>query len=228
MEVKKSKKANLENKKLLYREIGIAIALGIVLLAFEWPSYEKSLSMLDDNRTVVAEEEMIAVNEEPPPPPEQHVPIPQMQDEFQIVDDDVKVENILITSEDDKHLGVEIMDYKEKAVEEEVEDDIPFAVVEDKPKFQGGDENQFTKWVYQRLEYPESARENGVQGRVTVQFVITTDGRLTETKVIRGVDPAIDKEVVRVVSMSPRWTPGKQRGKPVRVKYVIPITFQLR
>ena len=130
--------------------------------------------------------------------------------------------------EDDSNLGVEIMDYVE--VEEEVveEEAIPFQLVEEKPSFQGGDANQFSKWVNSRLVYPEIAKENGVSGRVTLQFTVEKDGSVTKVKVLRGVDPSLDKEAVRVVSMSPKWKPGKQRDRAVPVTYTFPVIFQLR
>jgi protein TonB len=131
--------------------------------------------------------------------------------------------------EDDATLGVEIMDYIETVEEEEVEEEaIPFALVENKPTFQGGDANTFSKWVNSRLEYPEIAKENGIQGRVTLQFTVNTDGSVSDVKVLRGVDSSLDKEAVRVVSSSPKWKPGMQRDKPVRVTYTFPVIFQLR
>ena len=130
---------------------------------------------------------------------------------------------------DDATLGVEIMDYIETVEEEEVEEEaIPFALVENKPTFQGGDANTFSKWVNSRLEYPEIAKENGIQGRVTLQFTVNTDGSVSDVKVLRGVDSSLDKEAVRVVSSSPKWKPGMQRDKPVRVTYTFPVIFQLR
>ena len=92
----------------------------------------------------------------------------------------------------------------------------------------GGDANTFSKWVNERLVYPEIAKENGVQGRVTLQFTINTDGSVSDVKVLSGVDPSLDKEAVRVVSMSPKWTPGKQRGQAVSVTLTFPVIFQLR
>ena len=137
--------------------------------------------------------------------------------------------DLIISTEDNKNLGVEIKEYvqgrKEEVVEEE---DIPFMFVEEKPKFQGGDENSFTRWVAERLVYPEIAKENGVQGRVYLTFRVNTDGSVSDVKVLRGVDPSLDKEAVRVVSMSPKWTPGRQRNKAVRVIYQFPVIFQLR
>jgi protein TonB len=228
MEVKKSKKANLENKKFFFREIGLALTLVVVLAAFEWPSREKSVAVLEDDRVLTTEEEMIAIKQDEPPPPPEPPKVPVMRDEFIVVDDDVKLQDdIIISTEDDKTLGVSIMDYI-AGEEETVEEDIPFAVVEDKPMFMGGSEYEFTKWVGKNTVYPESASENGVQGRVIMQFVVTADGSVTDIKVLRGIDPALDKEAIRVISMSPKWTPGKQRGKPVRVKYQFPVVFQLR
>ena len=108
------------------------------------------------------------------------------------------------------------------------EDPIPFQLVDEKPSFQGGDANNFSKWVNQNLVYPKNAKENGVQGRVTLQFTIERDGSVTKVKVLRGIDPALDKEAIRVVSMSPKWKPGRQRDRAVPVTYTFPVIFQLR
>jgi protein TonB len=105
---------------------------------------------------------------------------------------------------------------------------IPFQLVEDKPSFQGRDANEFSKWVNQRLVYPEEAKKNGVQGRVTLQFTVGKDGTIRNVRVLRGIDSALDREAVRVVSMSPKWEPGKQRGEPVPVTYTFPVIFQVR
>ncbi len=229
MEIKKSEKANLENKKLLFVEIGLVISLAITLFAFEWTSTETEVAMLEDTQEVVLEEEIIPITQEAPPPPPAAPKIPVLSDQIDIVDDEIEVDDDLFMNlEDDSSLGVEIMDYVE--VEEEVveEEAIPFQLVEEKPSFQGGDANQFSKWVNSRLEYPEIAKENGVQGRVTLQFTVEKDGTVTKVKVLRGVDPSLDKEAVRVVSMSPKWSPGKQRDRAVPVTYTFPVIFQLR
>ena len=155
----------------------------------------------------------------PPPPPPLEITEISFSDQIDIVEDDIEVEDIIIGSEDD----VEYVEYEE--YEEEA---IPFQLVEEKPSFLGGDANQFAKWVNQRLVYPEIAKENGVQGRVTLQFTVEKDGRITNVKVLRGVDPSLDKEAVRVVSSSPKWTPGKQRNRAVPVTYTFPVIFQLR
>ena len=229
MEIKKSEKANLENKKLLFVEIGLIISLLIVYIAFEWTSKETNTSILEDNTEVLIEEEIISTNMETPPPPPAAPKIPVLSDQIDIVDDEIELEDdMFMNLEDDASLGVEIMDYVE--VEEEVveEEAIPFQLVEEKPSFQGGDANQFSKWVNSRLDYPEIAKENGVQGRVTLQFTVEKDGTVTKVKVLRGVDPSLDKEAVRVVSMSPKWKPGKQRDRAVPVTYTFPVIFQLR
>ena len=229
MEIKKSEKANLENKKLLFVEIGLVVALGITLFAFEWTSKETKVSTLEDTTEVLIEEEIIPITQDTPPPPPAAPKIPVLSDQIDIVDDEIELEDDLFMNlEDDANLGVEIMDYIE--VEEEVveEEAIPFQLVEEKPSFQGGDANQFSKWVNQRLVYPEIAKENGVQGRVTLQVTVEKDGTVTKVKVLRGVDPSLDKEAVRVVSMSPKWKPGKQRDRAVPVTYTFPVIFQLR
>ena len=231
MEIKKSPKANLENKKFMFMEIGLICALLIVLGAFEWSTTETSVSILEEEVAVVIEEEQVPITQEEQLPPPEVPKEPVMSDVIDIVDDDIKVEdNFLISTEDDKSLGVEIKDYVVEQQEEEVveEEEIPFAIVEQKPTFQGKDPNHFTKWVFSKIVYPEIAKENGVQGRVTLQFTIDTDGSIRNVKVLRGVDSSLDKEAVRVVSSSPKWQPGMQRNKPVKVKYTFPVVVQLR
>lgn len=229
MEVKKSEKASLENKRLLFVEIGFVIALGVVLFAFEKTSREKKTATLMADNQAIIEEEMVPITQETPPPPPELNQIPVLSDQIDIVDDDIKVEDNILNLEDDANLGVEIMDYKEEVKEEVIEEEaIPFQLVEQKPSFNGGDANEFSKWVNQRLQYPEIAKENGVQGRVMLQFTVNTDGSVSNVKVLRGVDPSLDKEAVRVVSSSPKWKPGKQRDRAVKVTYTFPVIFQLR
>ena len=230
MEIKKSEKASLENKKLLFTEIGFVFALLVVWGAFEYTTKEKKVSMFDQQEAVVEIEDRVPITEETPPPPEAAPKIPVLSDQIDIVDDDIKLEDdTFMNLEDDANMGVEIMDYVEEVAEEVVEEEaIPFQLVEEKPSFNGGDANEFSTWVNQRLVYPEIAKENGVQGRVTLQFTVNADGSVSNVKVLRGVDPALDKEAVRVVSSSPKWKPGKQRDRAVKVTYTFPVIFQLR
>ena len=230
MEIKKSAKASLENKKLLFTEIGLVLALLVVYGAFNYSSKEAKVAALEDTTEMAEVEEMVAIQNEPPPPPPEAPNIPVLSDQIDIVDDEIKVDDLFVSLEDDANTGVEIMDYKEEEVqEEEVEEEaIPFQLVEEKPSFNGGDANEFSKWVNSKLQYPEIAKENGVSGRVTLQFTVEADGRVTNVKVLRGVDESLDKEAVRVVSSSPKWIPGKQRDRAVKVTYTFPVIFQLR
>lgn len=231
MEVKKSEKASLENKRLLFTEIGFVVALIAIYFAFNWSSTEKEVATLETEVANVEVEDMVPITQETPPPPEAAPKIPILSDQIDVVDDNIKVDdNMFQNLEDDANSGVEIMDYIESAPEEETveEEAIPFQLVEEKPSFNGGDANEFSKWVNSKLVYPEIAKENGVQGRVTLQFTVNADGTVSNVKVLRGVDSSLDKEAVRVVSSSPRWKPGKQRDRAVKVTYTFPVIFQLR
>lgn len=231
MEVKKSEKASLENKRLLFTEIGFVVALIAIYFAFNWSSTEKEVATLETEVENVEVEDMVPITQETPPPPEAAPKIPILSDQIDVVDDNIKVDdNMFQNLEDDANSGVEIMDYIESAPEEETveEEAIPFQLVEEKPSFNGGDANEFSKWVNSKLVYPEIAKENGVQGRVTLQFTVNADGTVSNVKVLRGVDSSLDKEAVRVVSSSPKWKPGKQRDRAVKVTYTFPVIFQLR
>jgi protein TonB len=152
----------------------------------------------------------------------------QVTDVINIVEDDVDIDDNLdiFDSEFREDVAVKIVTFQEE--EEEIEEEQVFVVVEDMPGFGGGDSNKFREYIAKNLRYPEVAAENGIQGRVFVQFVVEPDGRVSNVKVVRGVDPALDKEAVRVVESSPPWKPGKQRGKPVRVSFTFPIIFVLQ
>ena len=231
MEIKKSEKASLENKRLLFTEIGLILALLIVWGAFSYSTKEKKVAVFEDVAEEIAVEEEIPITQENTPPPPETPDVPVLSDQIDIVDDEIVVDDsMFLNLEDDSSIGIEIMDYVEAVVEEEEveEEAIPFQLVEEKPKFQGGDANDFTRWVNSRLQYPEIAKENGVQGRVTLQFTVNADGSVSNVKVLRGVDPSLDQEAVRVVSSSPKWTPGRQRDRAVKVTYTFPVVFQLR
>lgn len=229
MEIKKTPKADLENRRTLYTEIGLVVALLVVWGAFSYSTKEKAVASLGEDTQVVEVEDMVPITQETPPPPPEAPKIPVLSDQIDIVEDDIKVEDNFMSLEDDANLRVEIMDYVEEVKEEVVEEEaIPFQLVEEKPSFNGGDANEFSKWVNSKLQYPEIAKENGVQGRVTLQFTVNPDGSVSNVKVLRGVDSSLDKEAVRVVSMSPKWKPGKQRDRAVKVTYTFPVIFQLR
>ena len=231
MELKKSPKKDLGNKKLLFFEIGLVFSLGVTLIAFSITTKKMEKSLLEDNAVAeLVEEVMITEPLDTPPPPPAEVPEIAFSDVIDIVDDNIDVADIVLTTDDDEVLEIggyieEVAEVQEEVVEEEA---IPFQLVEEKPSFNGGDANEFSKWVNSRLVYPEIAKENGVQGRVTLQFTVEKDGSVTKVKVLRGVDPSLDKEAIRVVSESPKWKPGKQRDRAVPVTYTFPVIFQLR
>ena len=225
MELKKSNKANLEKKRILFIEFGLVMVLAILLLAFEWGTKLSDDSMLGQIEEVVMEEEMIITRQQPqqPPPPP---PPPQVVEVLNIVEDDVEIEEIEFESmeaDEDMEMDLVVFEEEEEAAEEEV-----FVIVEDMPKFKGGDMNSFRTWVAKNLRYPEIAAENGISGRVFVQFAVGSDGKVTDVVVVRGVDPALDKEAVRVIKSSPKWTAGKQRGRPVKVQFTFPVVFVLQ
>lgn len=230
MEKKKSERADLQNKRVLFTEIGCIVALALVYFGFEYSTAKVETAVLEDNGMMAEIEDMIAITYDTPPPPPEMPKIPVLSDQIEIVEDDIMVDDdLFINLEDNANLGVELVDYIE-VIDEDVtgEEALPFILVEVKPTFNGGDANEFSKWVNQRLEYPQVCIENGRQGRVILSFTIKADGSLADAKVLRGVDPALDKEALRVVNSSPKWTPGKQRDRAVPVTYTFPVIFQLR
>ncbi len=228
MELKKNEKANLENKKSLFLQIGLILALIICIVALEWTSGQKRDSIFDGMTEEAIEEEQIPVTEETPP---EEMPPPEVTvtDLFEIVEDDVVIENEVRFEDDEtsEDKVVEIYAPVLQAEEEETEDEI-FVIVEDMPKFRGGDINKFREWVQKRVRYPELAAENGIQGRVFISFVVETNGNVSNVTVTRSVDALLDDAAKEAVAASPRWEPGMQRGRPVRVRYSIPIIFQLQ
>ncbi len=227
METKKSERASAENKRFLFAEMGLAVALTVVLALFSYATPDKKATLLAEIATAIEEDDVPVILDTPPAPP-QAPAMPVISDDIQIVDDDIQVDEFVSTFEEDA-TPVNIMDYVEETPEEApIEEDIIFVLVEEKPSFNGGDANEFTRWVNAHLVYPEVPKENGVQGKVTLQFTVMKDGSVGKVKVLRGADPALDREAVRVVSSSPKWTPGKQRDRAVNVTYTFPVIFQLR
>ena len=229
MEIKKTEKASLENKRLIFAELGLIAALLVVFAGFESSTRAKEVALLQGNTVIDDEDDIMAIPLDTPPPAPEAPALPMLSDELQIVDDDVTVD-LDFQSLDDTDVPVDIQEYvRQDVVEEEVEDDpIPFVTVEQKPTFNGGDANGFAKWVNSHLVYPEVAKENGVEGRVTLQFTIGKDGRLQDVKVLNSPDESLAQEAVRVVSSSPKWEPGRQRDRAVKVSYTFPVIYRLR
>ena len=226
MEEKKSPKANLENKKLMFMQIGMIISLLIAWLAFEHKSYDKR--QIDEsllNREVVLDEEMVEITkqeEQKPQPVEQ----PQQTTQLEIVDDDVETEDLNINAEVEQNEVIEEYVAPEVVEEEVVEQEI-FQIVEEMPAFPGG-EAKLMEYVGKNIKYPQIARETGIQGRVFIGFVVEPDGSVSNVKLLRGIGGGCDEEAMRVVKSMPKWKPGKQRGKAVRVSYQIPVFFKLQ
>jgi protein TonB len=225
MEAKKSPKADLESKKIIFTQVGLIIALAFILLAFEWKSFDKTIEGFGERMVDDTPEEIIPITEQkvkPPPPPP-----PKKVVQINIVEDDVEVEDdLLIDVEADE--STEMDEYIPIEVEEEiVEEATIFTVVESMPEFKGGMADLYS-YLGNNIKYPVMAKESGIQGKVYVTFVVERDGSITDVKVLRGIGGGCDEEAVRVVASMPRWKPGKQRGKPVRVQYNLPVRFTLQ
>ena len=224
MEEKKSPKANLENKKLMFTQIGLIISLFIAWLAFEHKSYDKR-EIADIGRVAEKiEEEMVEITTQDQPKP-QPVEVPKQTTQLEIVEDDVEVDDIEINVDVDQNEVIE--EYVAPEIEDEVvvEQEV-FTIVEEMPSYPGGDEKMYS-YLGNNIKYPQIARESGIQGRVFVNFVVEPDGSVSNVKVLRGIGGGCDEEAVRVVKSMPKWKPGKQRGKTVRVSYTLPVVFRL-
>ena len=158
-----------------------------------------------------------------PPPPE----APKVEEVLQIVENDAKVEETAIQASEETGQAVEVKYVPVEVEEEEPEEQQIFQVVEEMPEFPGG-MAECLKFLGKNIKYPTISQENGVQGKVIVQFVVNKDGSIVDPVVMRSVDPYLDKEALRVIKTMPKWKPGKQRGKAVRVKYTVPVTFKLQ
>ena len=225
MEEKKSPKANLENKKLMFIQIGLIISLLITWLAFEHKSYDKRV--LDDvfKRDVVIDEEMVEITKQEEQKP-QPVEVPKQTTQLEIVQDDVETEDIEINADVQQDEAIEEYVAPEVVEDEVVEQEI-FQIVEEMPSFPGG-EVKLMEHIAKNIKYPQIARETGVQGRVFVGFVVEPDGSISNVKLLRGIGGGCDEEAMRVIKGLPKWKPGKQRGKAVRVSYQIPVNFTLQ
>ncbi|TCO08361.1 energy transducer TonB [Natronoflexus pectinivorans] len=226
MDTKKSPKADLESKKTVFMQIGLVVTLSLVLIAFEWTTTEVNinLGLMDVEEEV--EEEIIPITrqeEVPPPPPP---PPPAVTDILNIVDDDIDLDEELEIFDTEMH-DDSMIDFVDMDYEEERDDGEIFIIVEEMPEFPGGVQ-ALQRYLAQSIRYPVIAQENGIQGRVYIQFVINQNGEVTNATVLRGVDPSLDREALRVVQAMPNWTPGRQRNRPVRVSYTVPINFVLQ
>lgn len=226
MQLKKSPKASLEDKKFTYVLIGFVFVLSVCYVALEWTEREVTKHDVADIDMAFEEEiDIQQTTQETPPPP----PPPQVQEVevLNVVEDDKEVESVEINTEDDKDVVIDIAPPVE--IEDEAEDEeIVFVKVEKDPEFPGGVQALF-KYLGENIKYPVIAQENGIQGQVVCQFTVNKDGSIVDINVVRSSgEPSLDKEAVRVINSMPKWKPGQQGGKPVRVKYTLPVRFRLQ
>jgi len=229
MEKKKSFKADLERKKNTFFLVGLVLALGVTLAAFEWTSKPAKTQSLGTIQTQEVEEEIIPITREnqvkPPPPP----PPPKVVEVLNIVDDDVEIDDELEIedSEADDNTIVDVAPVIEATEEEEVEQEIFFNIIEEPAEFPGG-ERALMNYLNSHVKYPVIAQENGIQGKVYLKFVIDEQGNVTNAQIARGVDPSLDTEAIRVINSLPKFKPGRQRGRAVKVYYSSVINFKLQ
>ncbi len=224
MEVKKSPKADLEKRRGLYLEIGLVAALLLVVAAFAYRTIDRGIDKIESDIGPV-EVELVEVTREdqtPPPPPEK-VEIQVMSDQLQLIDNKATTDTKMNFDEFDDNTEIVIAPPKrEEIIEEEI-----FVTAEELPSFNGGTLNDFRNWVQERLRYPAMAQEMGISGQVILSFVVETDGSLTHIEVLRSPDSSLSDEAIRVLKMSPKWKPARQRGKAVRLKHTLPIMFRI-
>jgi periplasmic protein TonB len=223
MEPKKTEKADLNNKTSLFFGIGLLLTMTVIVMAFEYKTYDDT-GVKDLNAGLNNMEDILEVppTEQPPPPPPkiQQPQIIEVPDDKEIKEE-IKVDFDVETTEETKVEAITI------TVEQPKEDvDEIFMVVEE-PAAPVGGLQAFNQYVAKTLKYPAQARRMNIEGKVFVEFVINRDGSIVDVKVMKGIGAGCDEEAVRVIQNAPAWKPGKQRGKPVRQRMVLPITFRL-
>lgn len=228
MELKKNPKADLEKRRGLYLEIGLVVILAASLIAFNVKSYDKEESKGFERQAEQVEEEIIIqtdIQEPPPPPPPE---APEVTTIIEVVSDDKEIEKEVTFSSEvtDDTKNIAIVPVQIEDEEDETETQI-FTVVENEPEFPGGMEALY-KYLAQNIKYPQLARENNITGKVYVTFVVEKDGSIANPKVLRDIGGGCGAEAIRVVKAMPKWNPGKQRGKAVRVQFNLPVNFNLR
>lgn len=225
MEAKKSNKSNLERKRFMFFQIGAIFALALTLVALRWQTAENFKLAECNSIDINSVEEMIPITR--PPQKKQPPALPDIKTNIVIKDnlsDIIETDIIFSVDIDATDLLAGLEPYDE---EPEDYDDTPFIHVEQMPEFMGGGLDAFRRYVMTRLDYPKIARDNDIQGTVHVNFVVNRNGELIDVKILRGVDPLLDNEVLSVLKDTPKWEPGKQRGNPVNVIFTMPVSFRL-
>jgi len=235
MEIKKSAKADLERGKGLSLLLGLLVALSVVFVGLEWRSAVAQAQTTDRGFDAQEIEDVMNLEdqqkpEEPEPEPQQAQQVEiQLPDEIKVVSNDKEViKPTIISVDQDKPLPPPNIPLGTKNVQaDEDVDQAVFEIVEENPEFPGGPE-ALLKYLSKNIVYPESAIDNGIQGRVTVRFVVERDGSVSGVEIQKGVDQALDKEAMRVVKGMPKWKPGRQQGRTVRTRFSVPVVFRLQ
>ncbi len=220
MELKKNPKKDLQRKYNLHLSVGFLVALALVVTAFEWKTaYEKPITL--EEITGPFEPVDIAPQTVIPEPPKPKIVMPE---EIIEVDDDDEVPEVDLVLDMDDALDIDdIIDDDPLPIEIAPE----YVDYTDEMPTPAGGQDAFMAFLAKNIKYPKSGQRMGLQGRVFVQFIVDEQGNLTDIKVIKGINADFDNEAVRVLSQSPQWKPGKQRGRPVKVRMVIPIIYKL-
>jgi protein TonB len=223
MEAKKTEKADLTKKTGFFFSIGLFITMILVVMAFEWREADEGVIDLAGKRTDTFEETLeVPPTEQPPPPP----PVIQQPQVVEVPDEEEIKEDIKVNLDVEVTEEAKVEQIVVQAEEPKEETDEIFTVVEESAAPKGG-MAAFYKYVGEKIKYPAQARRMGIEGRVFVEFVINKDGSLSDVKAIKGIGAGCDEEAVRIIQSAPPWTPGKQRGKPVKQRYTLPIIFKL-
>ena len=223
MELKKNPEVDVNKKSGMYFMFGAVVALSVLLLSFEWKVYETQLTELGKLVLDAEEDEMIPITQQelpPPPPPPPQTTIIEIVEDDEEIEEELEIED----TEADEDQVVEIVEVEEEA---EVAEEEIFTIVETNPSFPGGEAKMY-EYLGKNMDYPPIARDNNIQGRVYVSFVVEKNGSITDVRVLRGIGGGCDEEAMRVVKSMPGWSPGKQRGKAVRVRFNLPIVFKLQ
>lgn len=229
MEVKKSPKADLQNKRSIFLLAGLAVAMLLIIWLFSWSQKEKVIQDVTFSGDAAEIEVADITVQEDKPVDQVKAPQAVISDIMKIVKDNTKIDADLTFLDDMAGADLGNLDVKTFTKKEEnVEEDIPVVTAEEMPTFQGKDINAFRKWCGENVTYPPIAQDNNIQGRVYMSFVVERDGSITNVRVMRGADRELDAAAVKVISSSPKWSPGRNRGKPVRFTYNMPIDFILQ
>ncbi|MDR1865076.1 MAG: TonB family protein [Bacteroidales bacterium] len=220
METKKSHRANLEKKRSLFFQAGLFIALAVALAAFEMPTTMQVSDIGWESSTFITDVTQVPITFPSPPLPPP--PANPRGYDLEIVSDEVWIDDEFVFPDIETPTGNPWgRDFTQPSIKEEP--DSVFLIVEEPPVMQG-----FREYLIKNMVYPETAAQNGIAGTVFVQFVINEDGEVVNAQIFRGVDPSLDAEALRLIGQSPKWKPGRQQGKAVKVKFTLPIIFKLQ